>query len=408
MYSTSKQMKSSRPGGTGHPAVEEADRKVGIGRLRTRLKLARRVTSVLGCMAILVASSSAGQVNAAAPAAGLHVAGNRLLASNGSQVILRGANRPGTEYMCIHGWGIFDGPSDDASIQAMSAWHMNAVRVPLNEDCWLGINNSPAADSGTAYRAAIAAYVRKLHHAGMYAILDLHWTAAGTAQALAQHEMPDADHATDFWKSVATSFKSDGSTVFDLFNEPYGVSWTCWRDGGDCGVGYQVVGMQALVDAVRSTGARNPVLVGGLSRANDLSSWLTYPPKDSTGNLMASWHSYSSNTCNNEACWTSKIAPVAARVPLVTGEMGESDCAHGYVDALLPWLDKHSAGYLGWGWTTPGPAGCQAGSSFYLITDYKGTPSSYGAGLRNHLASIHRHKSGSGHPKMKSHRGSRH
>src|SRR5262249_56928217 len=72
--------------------------------------------------------------------AGLHVSGNQLLNANNQQVVLRGVDRSGTEYACVQGWGIFDGPSDAASVQAIASWHTNAVRVPLNEDCWLSIN----------------------------------------------------------------------------------------------------------------------------------------------------------------------------------------------------------------------------------------------------------------------------
>ena len=317
------------------------------------------------------------------PPAGLHVSGNRLLTGSGAPLVLRGVDRSGSEYACIQGFGFFDGPSDATSIKAMASWHINAVRVPLNEDCWLGINGSPAAYSGINYRGAIKTYVKRLHAAGLVAILDLHWTAAGTAQSTGQQDMPDADHAPRFWTSVATAFKADTSTVFDLFNEPHDISWACWRNGGDCGIGYQVAGMQSLLTTVRATGATNPVLAGGLAYANDLSSWLKYRPSDPAGNLMASWHSYNFNTCNTATCWNSQIAPVAAAVPVVAGEVGENDCAHGYLDAVLPWLDSHGAGYLGWGWD---PYGC--GSFPALITDYSGTPTAFGVGLRDHLAAL--------------------
>ena len=34
------------------------------------------------------------------------------------------------------------------------------------------------------------------------------------------------------------------------------------------------------------------------------------------------------------------LASVAQPVPLVVGEMGEYDCAHGYIDSLIPRLDR--------------------------------------------------------------------
>jgi endoglucanase len=53
---------------------------------------------------------------------GLHVSGNRLLKASESPVHLHGVNRAGTEYACVQNCGIFDGPSDDASIAAIRSW----------------------------------------------------------------------------------------------------------------------------------------------------------------------------------------------------------------------------------------------------------------------------------------------
>ena len=43
--------------------------------------------------------------------------------------------------------------------------------------------------------------------------------------------MPDAEHAPDFWRSVATEYRDDHSVLFDLYNEPHDVSWDCWESG---------------------------------------------------------------------------------------------------------------------------------------------------------------------------------
>ena len=68
----------------------------------------------------------------------LRVSGNELVRASGQQVVLRGVDRSGTEYECVQGHGIFDGPSDQASVSAMRSRGINAVRVPLNEACWNG------------------------------------------------------------------------------------------------------------------------------------------------------------------------------------------------------------------------------------------------------------------------------
>ena len=327
----------------------------------------------------------------------IHVAGNRLVDAYGTTVRLLGVNRSGTEYACIQGWGIFDGPSDAASVQAMAAWHINAVRVPLNEDCWLGINGVAAAYGGAAYQQAVEQYVTQLHQAGLIAILDLHWAAPGATRATGQLPMADADHAPAFWSSVATAFKTDASVVFDLFNEPFldtgnastSDPWACWLNGctvnpgNGVGAAWTSAGMQALVNAVRGTGATQPIMAGGLAWSNDLSGWLAHRPADSAGQLAASLHMYQFNTCGDVNCWVSQVAPVAAAVPVVTGELGETDCAGAFISAFMNWADSSGVSYVGWTWDT---WDCRSGPA--LITDYAGTPTAFGIAFRDHLASL--------------------
>ena len=236
----------------------------------------------------------------------------------------------------------------------MRSWGINAVRVPLNEHCWLGLGDVPAAYSGANYRAAIAAWVATLRAAGLYVILDLHWSAPPGFPADRQRPMPDRDYAPTFWRQVATTYGKDGAILFDLFNEPYpdnnkdtAAAWACWRDGGSCsGVSYTAAGMQELVTAVRGAGAPNVILLGGVAYSAHLSRWLTYKPTDPQNNLAAAWHIYDFSQCNTQTCWDAEAAPVAAQVPLVAGEMGEDDCAHGFIDSLMAWSDAHGTGYL--------------------------------------------------------------
>jgi hypothetical protein len=341
---------------------------------------ARLLLSVLSAGAFALSVPLPSLVAAATPLS-ITVSANRLVDGNGTTIRLLGVNRSGTEYACIQGWGIFDGPNDATSVAAMAAWHINAVRIPLNEDCWLDINGVNPAYGGAAYQTAIQSYVNLLHQSGLYAILDLHWNAPGTAQATGQQVMADADHAPAFWTSVATSFKADPAVVFDLYNEPHDVTWSCWQSGCTS-PGWTTAGMQSLVDAVRATGATQPIMVGGLAWANDLSGWLANAPSDPAHALVVSFHNYNFNTCS-PTCWDSTVAPIAAQVPVVTGELGENDCAHGYIDQYMAWADSHGISYLGWTWDT---WNCNNGPA--LISSYDGTPTAFGIGFRDHLAAL--------------------
>ncbi len=319
----------------------------------------------------------------ASPVLSASVQGNTLVDGGGRPIRLLGVNRSGAEFACAQGWGIWDGPTDAASIAAMKSWHINTVRVPLNEDCWLGINGVNPAYGGANYRSVIGAYVSALHNAGLLVTLDLHWNAPGSTLASGQQVMADADHAPAFWTSVATYFKADPAVIFDLYNEPHDISWPCWRDGCATTGGWQTAGMQSLVDAVRATGATQPVLLGGLGWSSDLSQWLTYKPTDPANQTAASLHLYNFSGCSTSACWTSQVAPVAAGVPVVTGEIGEDDCGSGFIAAYMEWADLHRISYLGWTWNT---WDCRTGPA--LIAAYDGTPTAFGIGLRTHLAAL--------------------
>ena len=343
--------------------------------------------------------------------AGLHVELNQIKDGAGRVIVLHGLNRSGTEYACVNGTGIFDGPSDEASIVAMTTWNINTVRIPLNESCWLGINGVSPSSSGDTYKAAIRAYVNLLHKYRLTPILELHWTAEGTRLARGLQPMPDADHAPAFWADLASTFIDDTGVIFELFNEPFPdlnhdtpAAWACWRDGceatpypardGTPGVSYQAVGMQALVNTVRDTGATQLILLGGIQYSNTLTQWLANKPVDPLDNLAVAWHVYNNNPCNKAECWKSVLtAPMAVGqlFPIVATEIGENDCANSFVNPLMQALDAYGGGYLAWSWNaghscTPATRDTQ-GAPWQLISDYNsGTPTSaYALAIRDHF-----------------------
>ncbi len=55
----------------------------------------------------------------------------------------------------------------------MASLHVNAVRIPAKEDCWLVINGVKPACGGASYPKAIVDYVDLLNHYDMYAELSL-------------------------------------------------------------------------------------------------------------------------------------------------------------------------------------------------------------------------------------------
>lgn len=318
------------------------------------------------------------------------VRGNHLVDRGGHEVRLLGVNRSGMEYACQQGWGFFDGPNDMASIKAMKRWQINAVRVQLNETCWLGINGIEPGYGGAPYRREIRAYVNKLERAGLYVILNLELAAPGGFQATGIPPMPDADHSPDFWRSVAGAYRNDRAVLFDLYTEPHNVDWACWQDGcqieGEDVGSYRAAGMTELVEAVRSTGARQPIMLGGVDWSRDLSQWLAHLPSDPGNAIVASNHTYDFAACFGKC--RAALAQIARRFPVVSGEIGEGDCAHRYIDPYMRWADRHGISYLAWAWNAEGGWTCEGGPT--LIQDYSGTPTAFGVGFRDHLRELAR------------------
>jgi endoglucanase len=346
---------------------------------------------------------------------GLHVVDQHIETSDGQTVLLHGVNRSGTEYKCVQNGGIFDGPASVGSVQAIATWKANAVRIPLNADCWLGINGVPAAYSGDTYKRGILGYVALLHQFHIVPILDLHWTAPGDSPADRLQPMPDADHAAAFWSDVALSFQGDDGVVFEPYNEPFpdgnrdtDAAWQCWRDGCMARLEvarapggnpsppelYAATGMQALVDAIRGAGASNLILLGGVEYSNALTQWLKYAPSDPLANLGAAWHIYDYNLCSNENCWNGAPSQVAAAFPIVVTELGEGDCASQFILPLLSWLDARGLGYLAWSWNANGA--CQPrsmtsdGQPWSLVSNLlSGAPNgAYAQAYHDHLQGL--------------------
>jgi endoglucanase len=339
------------------------------------------LAALCGLVAI-VANSGCGS-DAMGSRHAVQVSGNQLTDGEGRPFRLLGVNRSGPEYTCIQWRRVFDGPTGKRAIAAMKTWRINAVRVPLNEDCWLGINGAPAKYSAAHYHRAVKNYVSRLREASLYVVLDLHWSAPGARLAAGQQPMADLDHSPAFWSSVARTFKDDPAVIFDLYNEPHDISWQCWRDGCVMPGGWRTAGMQTLIHAVRSTGASQPVIATGLGSGNDLAGWLDYRPHDPVNQLVAGLHMYDfSASCDEPECWATEVGPVARQVPLVTTELGQDTCQGPFIDRYTSWADHAGVSYLGWTWN---PTGCSAPA---LIKSWNGLPTASGAQFRAHLLGL--------------------
>ena len=197
-------------------------------------QLALAAALLLSCAPVTVVARSA--------APDLHRVGNRLMDKTTGEVVhLKGMAMMGGEYSCVHGQSVFAGPADISVVEGMAKWGINAIRLPMNEDCWLGLHGVDAKYSGKAYQDRFVEFTELLLSHGFVVVLDLHWTNSTGGLALGQDFLMSRD-SPRFWASVAAhpALKSRPGVVFELFNEPhqgevretlFGVTFICfWKN----------------------------------------------------------------------------------------------------------------------------------------------------------------------------------
>jgi endoglucanase len=322
----------------------------------------------------LIALSAAGlfagiltPAGAVTPLAGpFHTLGNQILDVNNHPVRFRGV------VTGMLNWYPYINTSNtqdvtDASFNAARAWGVNAVRVPLGEQYWLQSYGCQYPITAAAYQNNVATIVNRITSRGMLAVLDLHWNTKFTTSlcnSAKQQRMADAAHAITFWQQVATRFKNDPMVAFDLYNEPYGITWGVWKYGGMVydGGAWRATGMQQMYDAVRGTGAKNLVFVTGNGWGN------TPPPNDaliSGYNIVYAAHYY---TCPNNPpplgdcrinpynpappgqrldSWT----PLSLTQPVVVTEFGWPNQDSGvYNQNVINWAESRGIGWMAFTW----------------------------------------------------------
>ncbi len=287
------------------------------------------------------------------------VKGNKLVTLDGRELWLQGVCCPSLD------WLVDGDHLDESVVRAVEDWRANVIRLSLKSVHWFGRSPEPfnrRDDGGAGYRAHVDRIIDYANRNGCYILLDLH-----------EYKAPTESHA-EFWKSAASRYANRPGVMFDLLNEPHDISWREWRDGGTLSDGgaataiaenneaaeVQVsIGMQALVDAVRSTGAKNVVVCGGLDWAYDLSGVLDgYALKDPGGNGIV----YSTHVYPWKRDWEGNFIKALEKVPVFMGEVGcqlekmefEKDLQDPYewAPAILSCIQEHKIHWTAWSFHT--------------------------------------------------------
>lgn len=310
---------------------------------------------------------------------GYYVDGPNVYDSTGKKHMFHGLDRPSLEW---------DPNGQDLAADNYAAmrnsWKANIVRLPLNQVYW---NNNQSG-----YQSRVADQISQIHQNGMDVILDLH-RSEGPGGTPAQQCMADPN-SVKFWTSVATAHKDKPYVLFELYNEPQMYSnWAFWLNGGPVSNGspagctggsYTAVGMQQLYAAVRGTGARNVVIVGGINWAYDLSfaTSSTYQIKDPSSpyndgkayNVMFAAHPYYKPADMKTMANWNLFGEPSAKVPVILTEFGDqSQCSGTFNQQVIAYADAHNMHWTAWAWWN---AGCDFPA---LVSNvHTGTPTAAG------------------------------
>ncbi len=322
----------------------------------------------------------------------LKVLGNQVVTVAGNcPTFLKGVNVPSLEWT---NWG--DGPSGNilTTVQTMvTGWSCNMIRIPLNQDRWFGLGGCGATAS--SYQGVVDNIVNYCNSVGVWVMLDLHWSDTGTwgggsVCTSGQHDMPD-NNSSLFWTDVATRYANNPAVWFDLYNEPKGItSWSLWKNGGTgmTDGSYSSPGMQALVNTVRATGAKNIIVAGGLDWSFNLTGVPANALSDATGNgVVYATHIYPwkwPSPCN-QSCWDTAVpASVHDNYAVMVTEFGQNNNADGVANNtwsqnVMNWAIANTTGYIAWCMHT--------GATPNLVSDWSYTPTSwFGTTVKAQLA----------------------
>lgn len=305
----------------------------------------------------------------------LVVKGNRIFDQTGREIWLQGVNIPSLEW-----WHEGDHLRESFAA-ALQDWNVTVIRFAVKTRFWFGRDpeQKRRGVGATEYCALVDEMIDYATKRGCYIVLDLH-----------EYRAPTQEHA-EFWKDASKRYANHPGVLFDMINEPYDISWDEWRNGGslagekregtvaETSEGKNLnasIGMQKLLETIRTTGAKNIVIAGGLDWSYDLTGVADgFALEEKGGNgIMYATHIYPW-----KSDWNGKILAVAEKHPVFVGEVGCQNKPMEYEKVLVDpyqwapdmfaFIQKHKLHWSAWSFHT--------GASPCVISDWNFTPTPY-------------------------------
>ncbi|ASY34930.1 MULTISPECIES: cellulase family glycosylhydrolase [unclassified Streptomyces] len=255
----------------------------------------------------------------------LHVCGTHLCNQYDRPIQLRG--------MSTHGIQWFSKCYNSASLDALAKdWKADLLRIAMyvQED---GYETDPAA-----FTARVNSLVDEAEARGMYALIDFHTLTPGDPNY-------NLERAKTFFASVAARNANKKNVIYEIANEPNGVSWQAIKNYAE-----QVIPVirAADPDAVVIVGTRGWSSLG-VSDGSDENEIVNNPVNAS--NIMYAFHFYAASHKDN---YRTTVNRAASRLPLFVTEFGTvsatggGDLDRSSTTAWLDLLDQQQISYANW------------------------------------------------------------
>jgi endoglucanase len=255
----------------------------------------------------------------------LHVCGVNLCNQYNRPIQLRG--------MSTHGIQWFSKCYNSASVDALANdWKSDLLRVAMY------VQESGYETDPAGFTSRVNSLVDMAEARGMYAMIDFHTLTPGDPNY-------NLERAKTFFASVAARNADKKNVIYEIANEPNGVSWTAIKSYAE-----QVIPVirAADPDAVVIVGTRGWSSLGVSDGSNE--SEVVDNPVDAA-NIMYAFHFYAAS---HKDAYRAAVSRAASRLPLFVTEFGTVDyTGDGAVDrasttAWLDLLDQLKIGYANW------------------------------------------------------------
>jgi endoglucanase len=228
----------------------------------------------------------------------LHVCGNQLCNQHNTPVQLRGMSTHGIQW---YGWGSC---LTEGSLDALANdWKADILRIAMYVQEG-GYETNPAA-----FTAQVSRLIDEATERGMYALVDFHQLSPGDPNYNLQN-------AKNFFRDIVQAHSSKTNVIYDVANEPNGVSWASIKSYAD-----------QVIPVIRQYNPNAVVLVGthgwgSMGTSDGRSAQDIYLNPVNANNIMYTFHFYAAS---HGQAYRDNLVWAAQRMPVFVTEFGSQD-----------------------------------------------------------------------------------